>query len=127
MVRSATARHSPTEASGSLGTRRFARVDAGGNHTCGAVLVGQGFCWGVNLIGQLGDGTHTRRLQPTPVNSDLMLPQISAAYGFSCGVAADSRAYCWGHNYAGQLGDGTSSAAGTNIPQSSPVPVAGPS
>ena len=33
----------------------FTAVSAGGNHTCG--LVGEAFCWGYNLDGQLGDGT----------------------------------------------------------------------
>jgi alpha-tubulin suppressor-like RCC1 family protein len=95
-------------------------VNAGGNHTCGVTLDGSGFCWGINLVGQLGDGTRTRRLRPTALGVALTLTQVSTANGTSCGVATNQRIYCWGDNFAGQLGDGT------NTDHLLPTRVAGP-
>jgi alpha-tubulin suppressor-like RCC1 family protein len=34
-------------------------------HTCGVTTANRAYCWGSNLLGQLGDGTRTDR--PTPV------------------------------------------------------------
>jgi alpha-tubulin suppressor-like RCC1 family protein len=46
----------------------FDQMTTGGLHTCGlTVFEGQAYCWGSNSAGQLGDGTTTTRLTPTPV------------------------------------------------------------
>src|SRR2546430_15275906 len=47
--------------------RTFARVSAGGAHTCGVTSGGAAYCWGFNGDGQLGDGTTTNRLSPVLV------------------------------------------------------------
>ena len=39
----------------------------GANFTCGRTAANRAYCWGSNLFGQLGDGTETDRLTPTPV------------------------------------------------------------
>jgi alpha-tubulin suppressor-like RCC1 family protein len=100
--------------------RLFDHVSAGDNHSCGITRAGVGLCWGVNLVGQLGDGTQTDRRKPTLISGGLSLAQIVAEWGFSCAVARDARAYCWGDNSLGQLGDGTA------INRSVPTPVAAP-
>jgi alpha-tubulin suppressor-like RCC1 family protein len=81
----------------------------------------QAYCWGDNGLGQLGHGTHTRRLTPVPVAGGLRFVQVSSGYTHTCGVTTDHRVYCWGHNGSGQLGDGTQ---GTN--RLTPVAVAAP-
>lgn len=43
----------------------FARVTAGGRHSCGATTGREAFCWGLNGYGQLGDGSTTD--SPTPI------------------------------------------------------------
>ncbi|MCL2825495.1 MAG: hypothetical protein FWD57_16000, partial [Polyangiaceae bacterium] len=42
-------------------------IAAGGNHTCALKSTGAVVCWGWNKDGQLGVGTQTDRLVPTPV------------------------------------------------------------
>ncbi len=39
--------------------------------TCGVTTGGRGYCWGTNTWSQLGDGTSTQRLRPTPVASPM--------------------------------------------------------
>jgi len=75
-------------------------------------MSGAAYCWGYNAYGQLGDGTTTDRLVPTPVAGGLTFAAVSAGpivpfYGHTCGVTTSGTAYCWGDNFRGELGDGT--------------------
>lgn len=45
----------------------WAVLAAGGAHSCGATLDGQTFCWGANLMGQVGDGSTESRIAPSPI------------------------------------------------------------
>lgn len=85
----------------------FLQVSAGEEHSCGITTDNLAYCWGLNSLGQLGDGTTTDRLKPVRVSGSLRFRQISAGFFATCGVTTDSRAYCWGDNAAGELGDGT--------------------
>src|SRR5947207_2735517 len=82
-------------------------VAAGGAHTCDLNASGQASCWGDNSFGELGDGTTSTRLVPTPVAGGLTFAALSAGGSHTCGVTASGAAYCWGLNNNGQLGDGT--------------------
>jgi alpha-tubulin suppressor-like RCC1 family protein len=86
-------------------------VALGGEFTCG-ISNGDGkvYCWGRNDYGQLGDGTTTDRLVPTPVNTSgalngLTVQSVTAGLYHACAIASDT-AYCWGRNDFGQLGNG---------------------
>jgi alpha-tubulin suppressor-like RCC1 family protein len=79
---------------------------AGDNHTCALTLDGIVKCWGFNLQGELGDGTHTNRWTPvdvTPLNS--VISSITAGLIHTCAVTSDGGAKCWGANNNGQLGN----------------------
>ena len=87
-----------------------AALAAGAQHTCAVTSSGIVSCWGLNAMGQLGDGSGTNRLSPTPVPSagdDLLV--VSAGASHTCALARDGRVLCWGSNTAGQLGDETTS------------------
>src|SRR6266480_3330669 len=88
-------------------TLTFATVSAGIRHTCGLTVTGSAYCWGENIVGQLGDGTTTDRLTPVLLSGDVTFASVSASGQFTCGVTAAGAAYCWGENFRGQLGDGT--------------------
>ena len=94
-------------------------ISAGGGHTCALLSDATVKCWGRNGSGQLGDGTHTRRLTAVAVRGLAGATSVSASYGMSCALLADGTARCWGNNRSGQLGDGTTTS------RSAPVAVQG--
>ncbi|MFA6908167.1 MAG: hypothetical protein WC263_05065, partial [Candidatus Micrarchaeia archaeon] len=64
-------------------------------------------CWGVNIYGQLGDGTATARYNPTPASSASGVTSITDGNFHTCAIRAnDSHVLCWGSNEYGQLGFG---------------------
>jgi alpha-tubulin suppressor-like RCC1 family protein len=89
------------------------------SHACALMTTGNVKCWGLNLSGQVGDGTQTDRF--TPVDVVGLTGAVSIALGseHSCAVLADGSVRCWGENFAGELGDGTT------VGRSAPVPVLG--
>lgn len=104
---------SPVEVAGNL---RFSEMSAGGLHTCAITLGGGTMCWGVNLRGELGDGTTSDRLVPTAIAGGLAFTRVSSGYEHTCALTVAGEAYCWGDNTYGQLGTGDNT--------SSTVPVA---
>ena len=97
----------------------FSSLSAGTFHTCGVVADGTAYCWGDNSYGELGDGTTTQRLVPTPVAGGQRFAAVSAGSFYTCGLTGAGKAYCWGSNVNYQLGDGSA----TN--HASPSPVSG--
>jgi alpha-tubulin suppressor-like RCC1 family protein len=89
------------------GEHQFLQVDAGGFHTCGVTSDGRALCWGQNTDGQIGDGTHNKRVRPRLVLGGLSFKAVEAGSHHSCGVTTTNLAYCWGSNQTGSLGDGT--------------------
>ena len=61
----------PAQALDELGG--ISKIAAGGGHTCALTTTGGVKCWGLNIVGQLGDNSTTDR--PTPVG-----PQRPLAY-----------------------------------------------
>lgn len=105
----------------SSNTMKFANIayaTAGLNHSClitssGATPASVVYCWGDNQYGQLGDGTTTDRLVPTPVADNPAsgfvnsgISRVVAGYNHTCVLKA-SQIYCWGRNDQGQVGDGS--------------------
>jgi alpha-tubulin suppressor-like RCC1 family protein len=89
------------------GNHRFRSVAGGSLHTCAISMAdNRAYCWGSNTSGQLGDGTTSERLTPTPVRGTMRFRRITAG-DHTCGLNTENRAFCWGTNRYGQLGDGT--------------------
>jgi alpha-tubulin suppressor-like RCC1 family protein len=86
----------------------FASVSpGGGGATCGVTTVGEVYCWGSGLYGQLGNGSLEDQLVPVLVGSGLTFSSVSAGGGWICGVSTVGEAYCWGSGLYGQLGNGS--------------------
>lgn len=79
----------------------FAAVAAGASATCALDSTGRAYCWGLNEVGQVGDGTTTDRLRPVSVAGDHRFVEISAG-GFpsqhNCARTAQDEVFCWGNN-----------------------------
>jgi alpha-tubulin suppressor-like RCC1 family protein len=85
---------------------RYVQLSAGSNHTLALAADGNAYGWGYNGYGQLGDGTTTDRLVPTPTASTgTRFTQVAAGQSHSLALAADGTPYAWGSNSNAQLGD----------------------
>jgi len=88
------------------------QVVASSGFTCAVLVNHQGLCWGINNRGQLGNGTTTLSLTPTPIaNIGNQIAQIDASQATTCAVTTQGAAYCWGGNEDGQVGNATFSSA----------------
>ena len=104
------------------GDHTYLGIDVGGASdgpatVCAVANDHQGYCWGWNGSGQVGDGTSEDRSTPVPIGAGLEFSTITVGHTHACGVTLDGVAYCWG---AGGL-LGTGSGDGSLVP----VPVAG--
>ena len=93
-----------------LGDGRTAKaIRVGGSHTCALLDNNTVKCWGLNGVGQLGDGTTTRKTIPTVVDlgEGRTAIQIETGAEHTCVLLDDNSVKCWGRNDFGQLGDET--------------------
>jgi alpha-tubulin suppressor-like RCC1 family protein len=90
-----------------VGTISFASISAGTQHTCGLDGSGQGYCWGSNASGQIGNNSTTYAKIATAVQQGgSSYVQIAAGYVHTCALDGGGQAYCWGYGGDGQLGYG---------------------
>src|SRR5215472_12236013 len=76
--------------------------------------------WGINNVGQLGDGTTTNRTAPVPVKGLTGVKAISAGGFHSLALLGNGTVMAWGDDQVGQLGNGVIETDSTV-----PVPVTG--
>lgn len=87
----------------------IAQVRAGCHrHACAVTTLGEVWCWGENLEGQVGKGSASPR-ETIPVRVAGIPPavQVSVGWGHSCVRTTTDEVWCWGDNSNGKLGDGS--------------------
>jgi alpha-tubulin suppressor-like RCC1 family protein len=94
------------------------KISLGGDHSCGVTQVGEAYCWGSNIFGQLGVNS-TRDVYRTPqqvqLPENVSLQAISAGENHTCGLTQTGIAYCWGWNYSGEVGNESRSRQNTPV------------
>ncbi|WP_018583299.1 Ig-like domain repeat protein [Salinispora arenicola] len=92
-------------------------VAAGDRHSLALTSTGTMLAWGENFIGQLGDGTTTRRSTPVAVDlpTGTTITAMAAGDRHSLALTSAGTVLAWGDNSAGQLGDGTTTDSSTPI------------
>lgn len=101
----------------------FVTIAAGVFHTCGLDTTGKAWCWGENLLGEVGNGTAGDTVRvPVAVTSRVPFTSLATGTRFTCALDATGAAWCWGDNRSLQLGLGP--ASGTGAFSSAPAPVA---
>ncbi len=98
---------------GVLAGKSVKEIAVGQYHNLVLTEDSQVFGWGLNVSGQLGDGS-TATFQPMPVAvsaagalSGKTIVGIAAGEFHSVALASDGLMYTWGNGQFGQLGDGT--------------------
>ena len=85
-------------------------VSAGFRISYGIKTDGTLWAWGLNDVGQLGDGTTTNQLQPIQIGNDTNWESVSAGYQHVVALKTNGAVFTWGKNDFGQLGNGTTVA-----------------
>ncbi|MGH8177857.1 MAG: RCC1 domain-containing protein [Steroidobacter sp.] len=84
------------------GACRFDAISAGFKHTCAIDSAQDAWCWGSNVLGEIGNGASDpgSRGDPRPqrVIGGHKFTAISAGLHLTCGLATDHGVYCWGNN-----------------------------
>ena len=96
-------------------THVTARLATGFHHTCLVRPDGSAWCWGWNLLGQLGDGSYVDREAPARVGTGTDWVSVAGGAHHTCGLRSDRSVWCWGSNYYGQLGDGSGQSSSTPV------------
>ncbi len=96
-------------------------------HTCGIATNGDGWCWGDDGRGEMGNGNWGESTDtPTKVVGALTFTGRMATGGglsglggdpYTCATTAGMTAYCWGGNSEGQLGNGITTQGVTTEPR----------
>jgi len=134
-----TSRATPTLVSALGGVKYIEAAGSGSyGYTCALKTNGEVWCWGINVYGQLGDGTATQRTSPVKANIDnvdsIATSRSDGYYGTNCAIKTDGTVWCWGYNGYGQLGDDSVTVRynpvqarniGSNLPNAKKILISG--
>ncbi len=95
------------------------QLSLGEFHSCALLQDGTVACWGLNDLGQLGDGTTTDRVMPKVIAGLSGVTQVAAGGSFTCARLADATVSCWG------IHSGSDVCGGLNVMHTTPTPVDG--
>lgn len=92
------------------------KVEVGVAHSCALTDSKKVYCWGSNLVGQLGINKKVPKKTEIPqavyvgeggIPAGQTVISMGAGSNRGCVVVSNGRSYCWGRNTEGQIGDGT--------------------
>ncbi len=86
-------------------------VSAGNRFSLAIKTTGTLWSWGLNSVGQLGQGNITNLNLPTQVGSASNWTKIDAGSKHALAIDATGFVYGWGDNTFGQLGNGTNTSS----------------
>jgi alpha-tubulin suppressor-like RCC1 family protein len=97
-------------------------VSSGFGASCAVRSTGHVVCWGLNNLGQLGDGTTTARTYPLneviredgSVLSGVEQVRVGSNLSGACALLSDRTVVCWGNNAQSQLGRGGTSPSSSS-------------
>lgn len=94
-------------------------VEAGEDTTCARGSLGELWCWGDNVDGQLGVGTMVDDPSPQPVVLPAAVDDVTLGDQFTCALLVNDQVWCWGEGSDFQVG------SGDLVPVLSPIQVPG--
>lgn len=80
----------------SFNNKRVVAISAGYQHSMALTEDGKVWAWGVNGVGQLGDGTTEKRMIPTQVAGLANIKAIRGGNSFSLALKSDGTVWAWG-------------------------------
>ncbi|MBT3222340.1 MAG: hypothetical protein HN348_24975, partial [Proteobacteria bacterium] len=115
-----TALQAPTsaklaQAREAAGISGLGTVSVGDDFACAIGTGGSVYCWGNNVLGQLGDGTFESRNTPAPVVGLTDVTQLSSGLEYTCALRRTGHVACWGHNIPWSKGPSSGQSSPTLI------------
>lgn len=86
-------------------------VAAGGAHSCAVLVNREVWCWGLNDMGQLGNGTFNDSAVPVRVTNINTAVAVTTGGQHTCALLSDGAARCWGAGGNGRLGRGSNTGS----------------
>ena len=80
-------------------------IAAGTFHSCALSVGGTVQCWGLNISGQLGNGSLVELEGPGAGERLIGVTAIAAGARHTCALMVGGTVQCWGQNTYGQLGN----------------------
>jgi alpha-tubulin suppressor-like RCC1 family protein len=106
-----------------IGAQHVSGIGTGFDYSVVLGTDGSVWDWGVNQIGQLGDGGTANAIVPVEAQGPGSgITQISAGENHVLALRSDGTVEAWGDNFCGELGNGTNDPA---VPNPTPVQVVG--